>query len=133
MMSSSGSDCAISSAFFAGIRKVFCVLLVVKGIFFSASRNESVATIVNVPASIEKKRLASSGRTVEMDAHPAIDVRIGCSVVLGSTSRFFGFSGNGMLGKSSYGVVLSDNFPVPLVNNKRSPVCSSVLVPPIKN
>ena len=45
--------------------------------------------------------LDNSGRTIEEDAHGAMEVKRFFKRTPGSTTLFFGFSGNGMVGKSS--------------------------------
>jgi hypothetical protein len=73
--------------------------------------------------------LESSGRTVEVEAQEAIALNKFLRSVPCMTIRFLGFSGNGIEGKSSYGTVLTELFPVPLVITRISPVCSRVIFP----
>jgi hypothetical protein len=56
---------------------------------------------VHIPPSIEINRLASSGRTVEVEAQAAIDERRFFNTTPESTILPFGFSGSGRAGKSS--------------------------------
>ena len=127
--SSSGIAWAISRVFFAGIRNFPWVPLFGSGIFFSASLNESVATAVSTPPSMEMYILDNSGRMVDVDAHEAIEVNKFFRRTPGRIILFFGFSGNGISGKSSYGIVFMRLLLVPLMIDTTSPVCSMVISP----
>ena len=75
--------------------------MLISGTFFSTSRNESVATTVKTPPSIDKYKLANSGRTVDEEAHEEIEEKIVLRIAPEITILLYGFSGKGIEGKSS--------------------------------